>query len=713
MQSAGFEAKQPEKNTGATNSLEKSCAQLLSGRILICGCASLLVLAATVFVLSLDHLGSPPKEMGVHDYLVDWAQAGNNVNLLSQREAHATALLLTALFILLGTKFSNRIARIKVPQLWLTISSLLVSSFCLAGAVWWLGGPVSKFGWAVIALSVSACSLGRRHLRKTPVMDKIILVLIGMSGFLCVGPGLLVPYDASWMPPGLFIEFQQGYSVVSSQFDRVAMGQQIFREVKPNYGFLFPVVFGLWEKHNLMFSCGENIQIIRCLQALTVALFYGAYCWYGRKRPLPILLAVLLILPWFHTNQISMVFPNLSSWRNIGFPLSAVVLILSLRLGERARAFTLGFLSVVCLSINLETGIAISIGLVSFLYFADFQPGKALSLRFLHRLASFLSGIVLSSVLLYLCLTLFLGYYPDISAYFRHLQAVNKMVRTGYSGGFRIEYSPIAVWFLCHYVYILFRTSLSLRRLTQRECFRTFVVTTGLVWSAYYFNRPHEWYFQLQFFFYGFLLIDTVKVLQCWRWRSPAFENRVVAFLVITCLIAPQAMIAWQTGWPYYENILRQLLKGKTVQRNAVMISDIYVTSEAHHELTEKVQFLLAESKRKKVLYLTGSTVLIPKLSKLYLKTDFDDPFMELVSPERTIRFIDALKQSSIQVILIDSDKSYLSGDKYRQACWRYFEEHLAPEFRLSSTEKGWKILKRVRPVTGKGVNAVELQESK
>jgi len=663
-------------------------------RPILSGIAALTVLFVTLAVLSLQRLGDTPTSMGVHAYLVEWCQSGRNVNFLCQRDAYVSAIISCVLFIFVGTKFALKFERINTSGSLRIISSAVVIGFCLFNVFWWANQQVSKIGWLVTAIAVCVSCFCNKLIEKRRILSSALLILLALIGLLSVLPGLITTYDASWMPPSLFIEFQQGYSVVATQCDRISMGQQIFVDVKPNYGILLQVLSGLWESYGGILSFGQNIQIIRWLQALSVLFLFVTYCWYARCKPVTMGLSFLMVLPWLHTNQISLIFPNLSPWRTFGFPLAFVGMILCGRLNEKLRFYCLGLLAGICISINLESGICILIGFLSHAFFSSHLPGTLFPAAFLRRASQCFFGTLIFLFALHLFVYAAFGYAPNLQAYLQHLQGLQYVAKTGYLGGFKLEYSPLPVLFFCHYCYVLFLASLSTSSLTERECFRAFAATMALVWSAYYFNRPGEWYFQLQFYFYGILLIDVVRLAQLWRLQW--IERRCIALLCLICLIVPQIVLSFQSAQPSFENMLKQWILGKVGRKDAQLISGIFIEPKAALEIRDKAKFLRQESISKEIFYFTGCTVLMPKLTKLYLNARFDDPFMELPYTSDTDRFVNQLKCSPVEEVLIDADDSYLIGDKFRLACWKNIQQKLAPEFVFDGHRSYWKVYTRI-----------------
>lgn len=664
------------------------------------GCA--LIALAIIGVLSLNHTGPKPSSFGIHNYLIDWVQAGHDLNLAGQRIAHIVALLLCASLVLTASALSSKSVEPHRNSLVAKIPTAALVCFCGASAWWWFMQPISKPAWIVTGLLFLLAIFKARAVFEIPYIKSICTISMAVVTMIAVGPGIAVPYDASWMSPVATVEFQEGYSVVASQGDQIAMGKRIFEEVKPHYGILLPVLCGLFEKANGLFSFGQLVQIVRILQSLNVVLIFAVYSWYARMKALPFILALLMVIPWLHANQISILFPNLSAWRNIGFAVAALALALTAKLQHSHRAFVCGILSALCLSLNQEIGVAISVGFTAFLYFSDHTPGAAVPRRFLRSLGKFALGICTFLITFYCFLTLALGYLPNLQAFIAHLNRTQIVSKSGYLGGFQIEFNPMVSLVFVHYCYVLLRTACSEKTLTFRQCFRAFAATTGLVWFAYYFNRPHEWYFQPQFFLYGFVLIDTVRTAQTSNLKLPHIESKLPAVLLVVCSIIPQVVLAFDEAWVQYRNLIRQVVKGRHVERDAVLVSDLFISSKFAKELKEKANYLKNNCKEKSVLVLTGNTMLIPRLSGCHSKFGLADPFQELFTGKLTDEFVTSVKASDTTEVLIDAEECYLNGGPLRQHCWQNLEQKLRPEFVFEKYESGWKILTRriSRPAT-------------
>lgn len=680
-------------STETTNSRDSS--------VLICGAGSLIVLGITCAVLALNFQGPPPSSIGMHKYIVEFVQFGGDRNLLSQRLAHVAMLFSCGAFTLLGNAFAFKFQFLKIPRILQTISCTLVALFCLSSISWWQTAAFSKVAWIVLSIPCVFLFFVRRKIWNSNLTVLLSVIALSSIALLAVVPGLLVPFDATWMNPDLLVEFQENYSVVASQGDRIALGHRIFESVKPTYGIFLQVICALWERQFGLLSFGENIRIVRWLGAFTVVSVIFIYSWVARKRILPTAFAFLLVLPWYHTNQISLIFPNLSPWRSLGFILAFIVLIASSRLSSKLQSMLLGLTAGACLWMNIETGIVISVGLLSFLYFANHQAGNVFPAKFRRDTIMFLSSIAAFSAVFYLFFSLAFGYTPNLTALVDFLKTRQLKTSLGYFGGFEIVYAPIQILFLCHYAYVLFRTAIQTALLTTRVCIKATAATMGLVWSAYFFNRPHEWYFQPQFFFYGILLIDTVRIAQSQAWLSRTFERRSISILILLTLILPQILVSFHSATPSYRQVLEQCFGGKLANSNARKISGIFVDKDFADEIVLKVSVIEKEKDLDKVIYLTGSTLLVSRLSKTFLRADFDSPYVELDMEKDTVAFVDKIKKSSVEKVFIDYPGLRLNGGKYRMACWKNIKELLKPDFVSYGIENGWEVLRRVKSLQG------------
>jgi hypothetical protein len=142
---------------------------------------------------------------------------------------------------------------------------------------------------------------------------------------------------------------------------------------------------------------------------------------------------------------------------------------------------------------------------------------------------------------------------------------------------------------------------------------------------------------------------------------------------------------------------MTQVLHRKPIQPDAELISGVLVAKESARAIKEKVNFIASESRKQRLLYFTGSTMFIPRLSKSYVISDVSEPFMELLTEKQSDDLAADIMRSQANEILFDAEDSYLSGDKFRTQCWKYLEGKIAPDFAYDRTADGWAIFKRTK----------------
>jgi hypothetical protein len=156
--------------------------------------------------------------------------------------------------------------------------------------------------------------------------------------------------------------------------------------------------------------------------------------------------------------------------------------------------------------------------------------------------------------------------------------------------------------------------------------------------------------------------------------------------------------------------MIAQVIQKTSAHPDADLVSGILITKESAKAIKEKVNFLISERRKQQLLYFTGSSIFIPRLSGLYVMSYVSEPFMELLTAKQSDDFADAILRSQANEILFDAEESYLSGDKSRIACWKYIEAKIHPEFVYDRTTSGWKVFKRRSSSTISRDNTVVLK---
>lgn len=666
-----------------------------TARNTIIASASLLasvLLAAAVILLFVVKSKHSIFESGIHPYLIYWAASTGDT--AGQRAAHRFILLGAALLTITGPWL---LAAIRSKQ---NLIRQIGARVAVVVSLLFFASAIARFAPDWLAVTSALCSLTlllclRGRLKVLPLREIDYVVLSVVFVVLAIIPGLIRPLDMTGLEPYQIVDVQQHYSTVVATGDRLALGQKIFADVRQHYGVVFQTLAGIWQAHVRTLSFGEYAQIVRTLMAIFLVSVCIEYKIFARKAGPAAFVALLFVLPWVHTNQNNVMYPNLSAWRLIGIPVCFGTLLALRRLKPLARTAVCGALSCLLTAINLETGIALSLGVVAFIacieQIADWKQWKKIALH----AAVMTAGFAVTTVALLFIAYLGLGYWPDLASYFSSLRDIVRVQKTGY-GGIAFAYEPVAWLILAHSLYALIKLSLQrAEQMSYRDAFRVATCVTSLVWFTYYFNRPNLWYFHSQFIIYGFLLCDLCRSIRIhWRKSDAGTEPFIVLAAALSLVIVPQtiesfrsATALYQAGW---ERVLHKRPKG------AKLVSGVWLKDAPADALARKAAFLAEEGRKGPVVYFTCDTIFMRKLSGFSSAIKLDDPYQELIFDSQTDSFLKDLVTKSPRKIYFDDPNDMMSGDDMRKQCFLEMKARLSAHYKLAERKDGWEVWQRI-----------------
>jgi hypothetical protein len=673
---------------------------LLSGQQaqLLAGGLTWLIFLVAACIMALVRAQKGPLDYGILQRCLEWAQAGCSThhNYIGQRYAHRFIVFAAAFCVLLSpwlTLAWQRIAGAASPYVRGIIAVTLAVFFAGAACYWHDRSYCLVLG---IGLVLVGYTMGWNKLGWAP-SRKDYAILLWVLGLLLFIPSLWLPMDFTGMPPEGIVDIQSHYSTVVMQGDRLAAGERIFSDVKIYYGVLFPVVLGAFERYFGPISFGGYIQMVKYFQVAFVILSVLLYRAFARHTKLPLLTAALLILPWYHSNHMGILYPNLSAWRLISLPL-AVAAIFLLR-GVRPPALLAVFLGIIggsLTTLNLETGIAANIGFVAYLCFRFLMPLAKQPARAAFTLMSYVIAFAIPWVLLSLLVPLLIGSNFDIGSYLSTIFLLAREISAGYSG-LPPEFNPVAITIAVHATYCLIKLGLRTgQELGFHNAFRAAICTMILIWFAYYINRPDVSYLFNELMLYGFLLIDVVRtvVVQIQGHRPSRFEPLIVPTLVLATVAIPQIAFGFEFAMPSYLSGLKQRLYGPQVQP-AAKLSGVMLQPSVARELIHKGEYIKKRAEHGSVLYLTSDSVLVPKLSGVLTAAKLTEPFQEITFGYQLAAFTERLTKTGPAYILFDDPQSLTQGWSYRRTCFNEIRDRIRGRYQPLKCESGWEIWTR------------------
>lgn len=143
----------------------------------------------------------------------------------------------------------------------------------------------------------------------------IAAVTVGASGAFFYG--IRRPPDFSAFTPELLAGVEWHYAGSVATADRLALGDRI-GEVAIHAGLLPSALLGYWQAASGMLDLGGHIRFIAYLQLGFILVAAAAYVRWYSGRWLPVILAMLLVLPWVTPIHAAALYPNQSAWRFFG-----------------------------------------------------------------------------------------------------------------------------------------------------------------------------------------------------------------------------------------------------------------------------------------------------------------------------------------------------------------------------------------------------------
>ena len=613
--------------------------------------------------------------------------------------------VLALAFLLLLTPFLAKLTEVFDRSFWrrsayaaITLAIFVAYFFCLKRVgmprrilVW------EDLGWISKAL---AFALLVGYVRRGLLNRSIGLLVLTLIAAVEL-PGLMVRLDLSGRDrmANLFVEHH--YSGVVGQSERLAAGHRLLDMVMPNYGFLLQFSLAVFQRSIRPLSLGETIRVFQGLQFLYLLLCVVIFYRQGRGRWSLCLLAIFLVVPWYFFNHNSLLFPNQSAWRTMGFPLALIAIPWAHRRPLAYSSFALGCLAGGILLVNVEAGVAATAGLFASLFYRTRFFDGPWQFRDLLRIVPFFPGIAIACGMFYLCWRLLLSYWPDPLV----LKEVFDRIRFWSSSGFcGVRYPghflPLALF--CWSVFLLAYAALipSARR-SSANGVRIGTAAISLVWLSYYANRADYWNLS------SFGLLWAVPAIDAARYLIAGVRFRRLGHPAVLLALATTGVITFHSiGEMVDYNRMRNLTEfcvpkafSKISPRfsqkaGTEELSGVILDRETAREIETKARALARLSHGKPVIYLTMHSYLMPEISGVSSELPIGDIVAETLTESEYGRLLDFIKLSGASEILVDPPgKEAESGvlkdfvEPYRQLL-----VDLRSVYQFDRSDEGWEI---------------------
>ncbi len=618
------------------------------------------------------------------------------VNSTSQRIGHylsVSLITLAAFGLLIATKLNLVQIPHKLNKLPLRIINtierpnyILVSILILIVFSWrWHGNVVPVAGTFTLIWVIAYILKTFRQQTSAIIWLTLLLAL----GFLHIILPIILPIDYSNIALTKFIFLNEmHYSSVLGPAERLAQGGQLFNNVKINYGLFFPVFISIFGDFNL----SDYLRLQQYTNALFFILCILSYGRAANWKPHVIFALGLFILPWINNLPDWIAAPNQTGMRYIGISLTILFLAFNDKFSPSISSIVGGTLSALCLLLNLETGIIISVALISFFFFTNDLRNWS---NCIFKYALFLFFAFATLTAFWSFANQMLANPPKLG----DLHLIIKYITLFINGlaGLKLQILSLSLIFLIHagYYIILLVTKWNFKKLENTQAVKLVVSLMIVGWLAYYFNRPEPRNLWIIFVLYGFLVLPLLHR----RYFSQSFkkfkEMRVpIPVLVIILFIVPQAISANLAGLTKTYSYIKHLTYANpNVREN---YSGIKLKKEITQLLNRKVHYLNKLPSDKTIEYLTAFSFSMPIESGRSSFSLPQDAFIEILSKKDQKLFIKKLREKGPDLLLFDHYSEFKHEDlSHWISYYSRIRQQIEPFYQLEKKSGGWYVYRR------------------
>jgi len=515
------------------------------------------------------------------------------------------------------------------------------------------------------------------------------LVLLSYVVAVCATAFALVPDLSAFMADGVSaIEWH--YSGNLGAGDHLASGRPL-GDVPLNAGLLSALLLAISERALGILSFGTHVRIVQTLQVTFLALTAAAFWQWYRPRWLPVLLALLLLLPWIVPLHVAILYPNQSAWRFLGLA-GAVFALASLYRAPPARsAGYFGVIAGAAVAWNVESGLCASAAFATFLILRSAgQPSSAGLIGIGFR---FGCGLALAFAALAMLIRAGLGYWSDPSALLDSFPLIGQFA--GGYGGIRLSRpDPLACLVFAHALFAVVRGLLEWRHghLGRRNACRVAFATLIVLWSAYYFKAPHLWNLWSLLFLYGFLLGDLLPVRLSSLARGPvarvlaSFSGAAVALIVLPAILFSNALAVRSEL-----SAARMWASGR--QCSGKITSGICLSQQHADALDGKATSLAALlDLHKGAIYLTSNSYFMPLMTGVFQPLRERDAFLLTLSNSDFQQLVAELRRLDPSCLVFDAPDSVFQGSVFHRKFYQRLRSAVPAAYSKQESAPGWDV---------------------
>nr|VFK48694.1 MAG: hypothetical protein BECKTC1821E_GA0114239_11262 [Candidatus Kentron sp. TC] len=548
--------------------------------------------------------------------------------------------------------------------------------------------------------------------RLSPWVRRILWLVFLIYCLYLLLPGLIVTPNYTRLSPEVFsIADRHHAAVIYPTLLFTHEGMRIFHDFLPPYGILIPALAAMGQQLLGAFSFGDFLHFIQLTQIAFFLMMVAAHRIRLAGRSLVLVGVISLILPWLGSFGVPILLPNLSAWRFLGIALTPLLLVSVRHLSMGWTAVILGFGSGIMLSINLETGLCLSAGMLAYLTVRmnPFSWG-----RFMQSMALFAVGFF---VLAGICAVLFrvsAGYWPPVP----HIGGIFNAIIYFSSGlvGFTPYWDPLAIVIFTHTSFIAIRSAMTwrMRTLPFRAAFRLALAIIILSWFAYYASHSGVstlWTLMALYLFFipGYVSLER---LVRWkkRWKLGRWRATPVAAVILILILMPTAL---RTNLHAFHRVSRGIATPtQSSVPGAEEVSGIWLAREVAARLKEKSAYVRAVASLDDFLMFTSDIHMISLLSGHIFEFPKGDLFYSITQRRDLDAAVHQIVTRMPKRLLFDANILFHPPPEKKRETYSIFKRHVFKEqellrrlqnrlkeyYRPAAVVSGWEVWERRVP---------------
>ncbi|WP_417798482.1 hypothetical protein [Terasakiella pusilla] len=680
----------------------------MSQRLLISTLVCLSAFIAATFWLS--GLGANPKiNLLFGEEIVEHMQM---IDTGDRRLAHKAFILSLPFMIGLGLYLKKTKVQFRIPHTAglsiLTIVYVLLASFTISYLPKenLLNIMANRFGlllsynvYTYISLVIisytsfiSCAYFLKTHSNSKKLNPALILLSLTYIIYATV-PGFLLPISFDGVNLYLLSLISNHNGIIFGDSLLLSNGMQIFSEVPIMYGTLKAILFAIWERYIQSISVGNAIEVLKWSHFILLVGFLLLTRKLVKNNSLAVLISLCLLLPWFHTNHSSLLFPNHSGWRYLAYVYGFLLAFSALSLSKQyVRSFTIGIIGSFFIVYNLETGIALLFG-ISFMLLLSIT---AYSIKnFIGCAFSYAAGLIIPIIMTLALYDVTLGSLPPLTQVITGFPYF-LTAASGFAGR-PFYFEPFIFIALFHWAYIIIQSALKRMQqpLNPVEITRAGISVTGILWLAYFVNATSPQYLGSFVLLYS-LLLSSYLNQRYMRWFASIRITNFRKFLLIrpaifSLVIGPMVI----SGNIQYAGTLWKNINRLDQSQN-IELSDVYLHPSFYNFLKPKIDYINGQSDTKKVIYLSAFSHFIQRETSSKLPLLVAEPYMQSYGRNDLDIYVEKVLSYEPELILIDnpSKTNWLQLHAMEQKFQDRFVKQISEHYVLDDISHGWKVFR-------------------